>query len=386
MYYAHSSDTADVGIYPSLAVVGGMPAVAHYHWDDQDLLYSHAKSLPPISEDCWYTHVVDSTGTVGIYPSLCLVGSYPAIAYIDTTNDDLKFAIADSAYPNSASDWDIHVVVNVGTTGNYPSMTSFYEGLIGGTRHTVIAFYDSTGGGRLRIARATGTPSGPASWTIENVDTTVGVGEYTSITAISDGWLGGEFRVGICHYDATNGNLRWALSDAWPPTSWYWDTIDDGGGVNNVGQYTAMNPNSSAGGFMGERFPLVTYYDSTNDDVKFARATVAYPTNAALHWVTYTLEDGGTDNVGRSSSPIWYHGEPMVLYNNDTAEELWLARAINSAPADETEWWKHLVAVNSDPMYYRMPLIEFEGKPIFAGWCTGSDPDGRLNFGWPMLY
>ena len=77
----------------------------------------------------------------------------------------------------------------------------------------------------------------------------------------------------------------------------------------------------------------------------------------------------------------------MVLYCNMTAAELWLARAMNSAPADETEWWKHLVKVNFYSMFYRVPLAEFEGKPIFAGFSNiPPDPTSNLSFGWPVLY
>jgi len=392
VYYANSSDTNEVGTFPSLANVGGMPAVAHYDYSDDLLLYSIATSLPATSEDCWATHVVDDGGdgpggvNVGYRPSLCVVGGLPAIAYYDWTTSQLKFARANTQHPNSTSDWSIHVVDNSGITGDYPSMTSFTEGFMPSTRHTVISYYDSTTSA-LKIARTTGTPTGPGDWTLETIDNTAVVGGHTSITAIWDGMLFGQYRVGICHYDATNDNLRWALSNAWPPTAWFWDVIDDGGG-NNVGQYTAMYPYSSAGGFGGERFPLITYFDDSTNDLKFAQATVAYPVNAgAGHWNVYTLEDGGTGSAGRSSSVIWYHGEPMVLYNNGTADELWLARAMNSAPADESEWWKHLVAVNFDPMNYRVPLMEFEDKPIFAAFSnTSPPPSSNLNFGWPVLY
>jgi len=391
VYYANSSDTNEVGTFPSLANVGGMPAVAHYDYTDDLLLYSVATSLPATSEDCWETHVVDDGGdgpggtNVGWRPSLVVVGGLPAIAYYDSTNSDLKFARANTLYPNSSSDWAIHVVDSTGNVGDYPSMTSFYEGFIMGTRHTVIAYYDTTNTA-LKVARATGIPNSTGDWSYSLIDNSGSVGRYTSITAISDGNLiSPEYGVGICYYDASNDNLKWALSAAWPPTIWSVDVIDDGGGANNVGMYTAMNAYSSAGILGGQRFPLVTYYDDTNDDLKFARATVAYPT--AGDWVSYTLEDGGTDYVGQSSSVIWYHGEPMVLYNNGSADELWLARAMNSAPADEIEWWKHLVAVNFDPMMYRVPLIEFEDKPIFAAFSnTSPPPRSNLNFGWPVLY
>ncbi len=376
-----------VGDSSSLAIVGGLPAVAHFDNSDDLLLYSYATSLPAMSAECWETHTVDDGGdgpggvNVGYRLSLYVVGGRPAIAYYDLTNGDLKFARADRTHPSSSSHWDIHVVDNTGTVGNYPSMTSFTEGFFPSTRHTVIAYYDQTNTA-LKIARATGIPTVPGNWTLETIDNTAAVGMDISITAIWNGMFGGDYRVGICHHDATNGNLRWALSDAWPPTSWSLDVIDDGGGVNYVGRHTAMNPYSSAGGLGGERFPLVTYYDDTNNDLKFARATVAYP--GAGDWVTYTLEDGGTDTVGRSSSVIWYSGEPMVLYVNSTADEFWLARAINNAPADETEWWKHLIAVDWDPGTWDVCLREFEGKPLIASLDQPGPID--LAVGWPVLY
>ncbi len=389
IYKACSSDTNKVGNYPSLAIIGSAPAVAHYDYDDDLLLYSRTIGLPAVSESNWSTHVVDDGGdgpggvNVGWRPSLCAVGSNPAIAYHDSTNGDLKFARASSPYPDDSGDWSIHVVDSVGNVGNYSSMTSFYEGLIMGTRYTVIAYYDATNSA-LKIARATGIPSAPGDWTIETIDDSAAVGAHTSITATWNGMIGGDYRVGICYYDNTNGDLRMALSDAWPPTSWDTYVVDDGGGVNNVGMYTAMDPWTCAGGFAGEQFPLITYYDNTNDDLKFAQATAAFPT--VSDWVTYTLEDGGTDDVGRASSVMWYRGEPVVLYCNSTADELWFARAINEAPIDESEWWKHRIAESFDPSGYGTSQVEFEGLPIFASYdVTPPSPFRELNFGWPML-
>ena len=58
----------------------------------------------------WGTPVtVDSTGRVGLYTSLSIVAGNPAISYFDSTNYDLKYVRASDA---SGTSWGTPVTVD----------------------------------------------------------------------------------------------------------------------------------------------------------------------------------------------------------------------------------------------------------------------------------
>ncbi|MCC7478395.1 S8 family serine peptidase [bacterium] len=79
------------GLYCSLAVVGGLPAVAFHNMGDGDLLYVGAADAEGYF---WYTaELADCSGDVGRWSSLCeLSGGLAGISYYDAGNEALKFA------------------------------------------------------------------------------------------------------------------------------------------------------------------------------------------------------------------------------------------------------------------------------------------------------
>ncbi|MBN2081026.1 PKD domain-containing protein [bacterium] len=87
--------TIDGGGWSSLAVIGGIPQVAFYNYSDDTLMHVRAQNATGSS---WLQpEVVDDgnagANSVGRYASMVGIGGQPAIAYYDSTANDLKFAV-----------------------------------------------------------------------------------------------------------------------------------------------------------------------------------------------------------------------------------------------------------------------------------------------------
>jgi hypothetical protein len=86
--------TDDVGEYTSLAVVDGNPAISYYDWDNGDLKYVRATTADGSS---WGSPLIvagDGGADVGLYTSLAVVDGNPAISYYDNGSGDLKYVRA----------------------------------------------------------------------------------------------------------------------------------------------------------------------------------------------------------------------------------------------------------------------------------------------------
>jgi hypothetical protein len=124
--------TGDTGRLPSIAIDPdtGFPAIAYRDTTNTDLRYAAWDG------DSWNLTTVDSAGSVGNDASLAFdpADGNPAIAYHDTTNADLKLAWHDG------SAWQTQKVDGVGSVGRYPSL-AFNDY---GSGFPSIAYFDTT--------------------------------------------------------------------------------------------------------------------------------------------------------------------------------------------------------------------------------------------------
>lgn len=133
-----SSQTLDstgiVGRFTSMAVVNGYPAISYHDASNGDLRYIRAQDA---TGSTWGTPAtVDSSGTnvTGLHTSLAVVDGMPAIAYYDSSVQDLRFVRAADA---DGSTWNSPVtLVSAGNSGVYASMA-----VIGGI--PVVAFQET---------------------------------------------------------------------------------------------------------------------------------------------------------------------------------------------------------------------------------------------------
>ena len=164
--------TGDVGRYTSLAVVDGNPAISYYDNGKGDLKFIRAADA---TGSTWGTPItLNSTGDVGKYSSLAVVDGYPAISFYNGIfYNNLEFIRANDA---SGSSWGTPMTLNsTGDVGEYTSLA-----VVGG--YPAISYYDSFYGD-LKFIPATNA-SGSSWGTPQALDTAGDVGQYTSLVAL----------------------------------------------------------------------------------------------------------------------------------------------------------------------------------------------------------
>src|SRR5262249_13073748 len=220
------SDTIDSPGILSLARIGPLIVGAYHALDPLDLAVGEG------GPGAWATSTVDSTGSVGDYPSALIADAGGLfISFYDVSNGDLKVAVRESGL------WTITRVDTAGRVGLYTSLTKVPGGY-------GIAYFDSTKGD-LKYAGKIGV--GP--WAGATVDSVGVVGMYPSVAAR-------DTNVFISYYDLTNGDLRFAIRSPCHPScgyTWSSSAVDV---VGNVGGYTSQILTATGSG--------IAYYDFTN--------------------------------------------------------------------------------------------------------------------------
>ncbi len=309
----------DVGSYTSLEIIGGNPAISHHDATNGDLKFGRNSAAD--GSGTWSSTSIEAgpPGVAGEYASQAVIGGNPAMSYYDTATDDLKFA------RNSAADgsgtWAITGVDGTGiapatanTVGLYTSLAVLGNGL-------PAISYNNSSSGDLKFARNSAA-DGSGTWTLSTPDTTGNVGQYTSLAVVSG-------NPAITYYDVGNTSLKFARNAAADGSgTWAIATLDTGAVATDVvGLYTSLAALSGSGN------PAISYYDSTNGALKFARNSAA---DGSGTWTIVTVDTGGTNDVGQYTSLAIVNGNPAISYYDATAGDLKYAR--NSA-ADGSGTW-----------------------------------------------
>jgi hypothetical protein len=169
-------------------------------------------------------------------------------------------------------------------------------------------------------------------WYFQIVDSTNDVGQYPSLALDDYG------RPNISYYDVTNQTLKYAY---WNGSAWIIQTIDNSA---NVGRYSSLALSRNPGQCLAidpgmSNCPMISYYDVTNADLKFAQKSSL---NA---WVSHVVDSAGS--VGQYSAMVLdfsntYH---IVYYD---ATNLDLKHASSSLfPTSGGNWFKEFVDPNA---------------------------------------
>jgi len=293
--------SGSVGQYTSLTLnISGFPIVSYYNVTSGDLKFVRSLDL---DGNTWSVPVtIDSSGTVGLYTSLTLnISGFPIVSYCNSTDSDLKFARSNDL---SGSTWTTMVIDSSGLFGMFTSLALNVSGF------PIISYYDGTPNLDLKFAISP-TLDGSGTWTRFTIDSSGTVGQYPSLTLNVSG-----FPI-ISYYDNTNFDLKFAISPTLTGSgTWSNFTIDS---VGNVGQYTSLTLDFSG-------FPIISYYDATNIDLKFAKSPTL---DGSGTWTVVTIDSCG--NVGfYSSLALNISGIPIIGYYAAVIADLKFARPTES--------------------------------------------------------
>jgi hypothetical protein len=236
-----------------------------------------------------------------------------------------------NAYPVANAPWFNIEVDTPGVTGQY---TSVAINPVNDT--TYISYYDYTNK-ELRLAMNKGFGVGNCgpnnTWLCQTVDTTYGVGQYSSI-AVNPST--GE--IGIAYYDATNGKLKFAHAKICPICTWSIESIDEPilFPTDKMGQYASLKYHTNG-------TPYIAYYfeNTGNVDALKVASYVGSGGNCGYgsvvnKWQCDTIQTG--EGVGQFASLAmdgsdrpriaYYHGSNdslMYAYHNGVS---WTIREI----------------------------------------------------------
>jgi hypothetical protein len=241
----------------------------------------------------------DTGGDVGQYSSLVLDSNgYPAISYYDATNGNLKVMRCNDANCDSSVNGAEYVNSpdQTGDVGRYTSLaldSSFDQ-------KPVVSYYDASNKD-LKVLHC-GDFTCTSGNTKYSPDQTGDVGQYTSLALAV--WYEDEIPV-VSYYDVTNGDLKvLRCGDANCSSG---NTITSPDTTGNVGAYTSL----AWGGGEGY-YPVISYYDVTNGDLK-----VLYCGDNHCGSENSINSPDTTGNVGAYTSLAWGGGEgyyPVISY------------------------------------------------------------------------
>jgi hypothetical protein len=291
-----------VGQYNSIAIgTDGFPVVSYF--DSTNVNLKVAKCMNAVCSGSATITTVDSVGNVGYFTSIAIgTDGFPVVSYHDATAGDLKAAkCVNAACTGSAT---ITTVDNGSGAGQYSAIAVGADGL------PVMSYFEAASGD-LKVAKCVNAAC-TGSATITTIDSSGIVGEYAAIAIGTDG-----FPV-VSYYDGTNFHLKVAKCvNAACTGSATLTTVDSSAGV---GKYTAIAIGTDG-------FPVVSYADGTNFDLKVAKCIDAACSGSAT--IT-TLESGGF--VGQYSAIAFgIDGLPVVSYHDTTNGDLKVAKCVNAA-------------------------------------------------------
>lgn len=281
-----------VGAYTSQCIVDGFPALAYYDEDNGDLRYIRALDSTGTT---WGTSItIDSVSNVGKAAEMIIVNGMPAIAYVDLPYG-VKYVRANDALGTS---WGTPVIVSGGATWvGYISMA-----IIAG--RPAMALGNTTGYGEYRRANdADGTTWGSTQGAFGSGDL-----ELLEINGLPAGFY------------FLGGALALTTGDDADGTTWSYPSVVIDATTSNGFHMDVQLVNGN---------PAVSYFHA-GEELRYVRANDAL----GATWGTPVTVDA-TGYSGFRSSLAVVDGNPAIAYFDDLSDDLRYVRAID---ATGTSW------------------------------------------------
>lgn len=319
-------DSAGItGLYTSLAVVNGKPAISYFDNSTYHLRYVQADSS---DGSTWTTPItVDSTDGVGYYPSLTVVNGRPAISYYDDLNDDLRYVRASDS---DGSAWDTPVTVDSeNTTGETASLA-----VVNG--RPAISYLYSTGGD-LRYVRASDADG--SAWEAPLTLDSAGVtGAHSSLAMVNG-------KPAISYLNISSGILRYVHANDADGSAWAAPiTIDSGG---DTGWYSSLAVVNGK--------PAIGYCYNSSGLLRYVQA---YDADGSAWAAPVNVDSSGATGYFPSLAVV--NGVPAMSYWHGATSDLRYVQAYNAdgsawgAPVTldsvgDTGWYTSLAVVDGQP-------------------------------------
>jgi hypothetical protein len=290
------------GLYTSMTIgTDGLPVLSYYDATNGDLKVAKCGNRACSAGNTITT--VDSSGQVGTYTSIMIgTDGVPLISYYDVTNGNLKVLKCSTASCSGSN--VITTVDSAGDAGTYSSLTIGFDSL------PFISYYDVSNG-NLKAVKC-GDPFCASANTVTVLDSTGDVGLHTSVAVGTDGLPV------MSYYDATGANLK-ALKCGNPSCS-SGNTITALDSTGDVGLYTSITIGPDS-------FPLISYYDVTNANLKVVKCGNA----ACSAGNTITALDSVGDVGSHTSITVGQDGLPIISYYDGTNFDLRIVKCGNAA-------------------------------------------------------
>jgi hypothetical protein len=206
------------GAAGATAITANAGILYEAHYSSTDLFAGYSTD----NGKTWTVKAIDTTGDVGVNPSISAYAKIAYISYYDVTNTSLKVAKT----TNGGGSYTLLPVTNTADVGRYSDVYT-----ADGTNVSVV--YSDTTNGDLKLARSS---NGGSSWTISTIESTGSVGAYLA------GVAGAPGTAYVSYADATNKCLKVAKTTDYGST-WTISRVTASGGDNP--QWTSIGLSGS---------------------------------------------------------------------------------------------------------------------------------------------
>lgn len=326
----------------------------------------------------WHVVTVASDGNVGNYPSLAMINGVPAISYQDVSNSDLKFTIAQDAlggiwtYPVSA-DWS-------GSTGYYtslaevngkPAVTFYYSsgsyGYTGYIRATAVD--GSTWGSRINIGPYDGCVYAKLCVINGNPASAMYYNSSLRFTHALD--ADGASWVTLVNIGASGGTRPWLLNvNSRPAVAWQeggmikYARAADAAGDTWGAPVNIDTGNDDVSLVIANGKPAICWYRNSPASVRYCQALDADGTTWGIPQIVIDNPNG--DYV----SMAIIAGKPAIVFESNASHRVTYMPALD---ANGSTWdAAQLVDPSGDPDWYAS-LCDVSGHPAVAYYESTND-------------